>query len=143
MLSFYLARFLGLPESYWAAINAIIVMYSDVSRTVRASAYRLLGTAIGVSIGGAFAALFGQHIWAFGVAVTITMLICALLGTCRSLSAGRRGCRNRDVGQPRGKALDRRASPFSRSLFRNRGCSGDLGPDLAVTKSRPQIAGSS
>jgi uncharacterized membrane protein YgaE (UPF0421/DUF939 family) len=40
-------------------------MNSDVSRTVRASGYRLLGTAIGVSI---------------GVAVTITMLICALLG---------------------------------------------------------------
>ena len=80
MLAFYLARFLRLPESYWAAISAIIVMYSDVSRTVRASGYRLLGTAIGVSIGGAFAALFGQRIWAFGVAVTLTVLVCALLG---------------------------------------------------------------
>ena len=80
VLAFYLARFLRLPESYWAAISAIIVMYSDVSRTVRASGYRLLGTAIGVSIGGAFAALFGQRIWAFGVAVTLTVLVCALLG---------------------------------------------------------------
>ena len=80
VLAFYLARFLRLPESYWAAISTIIVMYSDVSRTVRASGYRLLGTAIGVSIGGAFAALFGQRIWAFGVAVTLTVLVCALLG---------------------------------------------------------------
>jgi uncharacterized membrane protein YgaE (UPF0421/DUF939 family) len=80
VLAFYLAHFLRLPESYWAAISAIIVMYSDVSRTVRASGYRLLGTAIGVSIGGAFAVLFGPNIWAFGVAVTLTVLVCALLG---------------------------------------------------------------
>jgi uncharacterized membrane protein YccC len=32
VLAFYLARFLGLPESYWAAISAIIVMYSRVRR---------------------------------------------------------------------------------------------------------------
>ena len=25
----YLAQFLGLPESYWATISAIIVIYSD------------------------------------------------------------------------------------------------------------------
>ena len=79
VLAFYLARFLGLPESYWAAISAIIVMYSDVSKTVQASGYRLVGTAIGVTIGGIFAALFGQQLWAFGVAVTLTVLVCALL----------------------------------------------------------------
>jgi uncharacterized membrane protein YgaE (UPF0421/DUF939 family) len=61
-LSFYLARFLKLPESYWVAISAIIVMYSDVSRTVKASGYGLVGTAIGVSVGGAFAALFGRRL---------------------------------------------------------------------------------
>src|SRR5271169_6347576 len=80
VLAFYLANFLRLPESYWAAISAIIVMYSDVSRTVKASGQRLVGTAIGVSIGGAFAALFGQRLWAFGIAVTLTVLVCALLG---------------------------------------------------------------
>jgi uncharacterized membrane protein YgaE (UPF0421/DUF939 family) len=80
VLAFYLARFLSLPESYWAAISAILVMYSDVSRTVKASGQRLVGTAIGVSVGGIFAALFGQHLWAFGAAVTLTVLVCALLG---------------------------------------------------------------
>jgi uncharacterized membrane protein YgaE (UPF0421/DUF939 family) len=79
-ISFYLAHFLRLPESYWAAISAIIVMYSDVRGTVKASGYSLIGTAIGVSIGAAFAALFGQRLWAFGVAVTLTVLVCALLG---------------------------------------------------------------
>src|SRR5258708_36419130 len=79
-LSLYLARFLHLPESYWAAFSAIIVMYSDVSRTMKASGQRLLGTAIGVTMGGAFAALFGQAIWAFGVAVGLTVVVCAVLG---------------------------------------------------------------
>jgi uncharacterized membrane protein YgaE (UPF0421/DUF939 family) len=80
VLAYYLAHFLSLPESYWAAISAIIVMYSDLSKTLKASGQRLVGTAIGVSIGGAFAALFGQQLWAFGIAVTLTMLVCALLG---------------------------------------------------------------
>jgi uncharacterized membrane protein YgaE (UPF0421/DUF939 family) len=80
VLAFYLAQFLKLPESYWAAISAIIVMYSEVSRTMKASGQRLVGTAIGVSMGGAFAALFGQQLWAFGVAVAITVFVCGLLG---------------------------------------------------------------
>jgi uncharacterized membrane protein YgaE (UPF0421/DUF939 family) len=80
VLALYLARFLRLPESYWAAISAVIVMYSDVSKTVKASGQRLVGTAIGVSMGGIFAAMFGQHLWAFGLAVALTVLVCALLG---------------------------------------------------------------
>jgi len=80
ILAYYLAHFIRLPESYWAAITAIIVMYSDVSRTVSASGQRLVGTAIGVCIGGLFAALFGENLWAFGVAVMITVLVCGLLG---------------------------------------------------------------
>lgn len=82
--SLYLARFLGLPESYWAAISAIIVMYSDVSRTVKASGYRLIGTAIGVTIGGIFTAYFGARMWAFGIAVTLTVLLCAVLGVAEA-----------------------------------------------------------
>jgi len=80
VLALYLARFLRLPESYWAAISAIIVMYSDISRTLKASGDRLIGTAIGAVIGGTFAALFGERLWAFGVAVTLTMLVCATFG---------------------------------------------------------------
>jgi uncharacterized membrane protein YgaE (UPF0421/DUF939 family) len=80
VLAFYLAHFIRLPESYWAAISAIIVMYSDVSSTISASGQRLVGTAIGVSIGGLFVALFGQNLWAFGVAVTLTVLVCGLFG---------------------------------------------------------------
>lgn len=80
VLAYYLAHFIKLPESYWAAISAIIVMYSDVSRTITASGQRLVGTAIGVSVGGLFVALFGEKLWAFGIAVAITVFLCGLLG---------------------------------------------------------------
>lgn len=80
VLAYYLAHFIRLPESYWAAISAIIVMYSDVSRTISASGQRLVGTAIGVIIGGASVALLGEKWWAFGIAVTITMFVCGILG---------------------------------------------------------------
>ena len=75
-----------MPESYWAAISAIIVMLPDVTRTWKASAQRLVGTAIGVMVGGTFAALFGQQLWAFGAAVTITVLVCGLLGFGKPLA---------------------------------------------------------
>jgi len=78
--SLYIARLLRMPESYWAAISAIIVMYSEVGKTLTASWHRLVGTAIGVTVGGAFAAVFGPSVWAFGVAVTITLLVCAFIG---------------------------------------------------------------
>ena len=43
-----------------------IVMYSDVSKTMKASGQRLVGTAIGVGIGGAFAAITDSALYAFG-----------------------------------------------------------------------------
>lgn len=55
-------------------------MYSDVSRTKKASGFRLVGTAIGASVGAGFAALFGQSLWAFGTAVALTVWLCAVLG---------------------------------------------------------------
>jgi uncharacterized membrane protein YgaE (UPF0421/DUF939 family) len=80
IVSLILARMVRLPESYWAPISAIIVTYSDVSAALKASRNRLIGTALGVSIGAAFAGEFGQHLWSFGIAVMITMLLCAVLG---------------------------------------------------------------
>lgn len=62
VLAFYVARFTGLPESYWAAVSAIIVMYSDMTRTLRAAGYRLIGTAIGVTIGAGFELMFGHKV---------------------------------------------------------------------------------
>lgn len=80
VLALYVARLVRLPESYWAPISAIIVTYSNVGKTISASWTRLIGTAIGVTTGSIFTAIFGPRMWVFGVAVTLTMLLCAMLG---------------------------------------------------------------
>ena len=56
VLALYVARLVRLPESYWAPISAIIVTYSNVGKTISASWTRLIGTAIGVTMGSIFTA---------------------------------------------------------------------------------------
>jgi uncharacterized membrane protein YgaE (UPF0421/DUF939 family) len=78
-LCLILARWMHLPEPYWAAISSVIVMYSDWTKTVAASWNRIVGTAIGVIIGAGLTTLFGARAWAFALGVAITVLICVWL----------------------------------------------------------------
>ncbi len=80
----YLAHLLRLPQVYWAAISAFVVMGTDISTTAASSRDRLIGTAVGACLGALFVALWGGQLWAFGIAATITVLFCALLGLDRS-----------------------------------------------------------
>ena len=70
------AQWLRLPQGYWAVMSSIIVMQSNVHETISVSWSYLAGTAIGAIIGGIFLDLFGVHVWAFGIAVIIVVLIC-------------------------------------------------------------------
>jgi len=72
------AHLLRLPQAYWAAISAFVVMGGDVAATVRASRDRLIGTALGAMIGAIFFLLWGDHWWSFGLAATSTVLLCAI-----------------------------------------------------------------
>ena len=76
----YAAEFLRLPQSYWAAISAFVVMGSDVTTTVVASRDRLIGTALGAVGGALFVVLWGSHLWSFGLAAVLLVLLCATLG---------------------------------------------------------------
>jgi uncharacterized membrane protein YgaE (UPF0421/DUF939 family) len=76
---------LKLPQSYWAAISALVVMGADVDETFKASRDRLLGTAIGAITGGAFAFFGKSHLLWFGGAVAVTTLICEALNLKQSL----------------------------------------------------------
>ncbi len=80
----YLAELLRLPQSYWAAISAFVVMGTDVGTTVQASRDRLIGTALGAVGGAVFVLLFGSHLWSFGLAATVIVLLCAALGLDQS-----------------------------------------------------------
>jgi uncharacterized membrane protein YccC len=84
IISIYLANLFQLPQGYWAAISAFVVLGSDVKTTVRASGERLIGTAIGALAGAVFAYFGGSHLLWFGVAATITVLLCELLGLGQS-----------------------------------------------------------
>jgi uncharacterized membrane protein YccC len=78
------ARALRLPEGYWAAISAIIVMQSSVGATMGTSWNRLVGTAIGAAVGGISFSLGGASVLAFGLAVTVAILLCDALGFAES-----------------------------------------------------------
>ena len=79
-----LAQLLRLPQAYWAAISAFVVMAPDVSKTVRASRDRLFGTAIGAILGAVFMLLWGNHLLCFGLTATAAVLLCAALGLDQS-----------------------------------------------------------
>jgi len=79
VVALYAANLLKLPQAYWAAISAFVVMGADVGATFKASWTRLIGTAIGAVTGAVFVQLWGSHLWSFGVAATVTALLCTLL----------------------------------------------------------------
>jgi uncharacterized membrane protein YccC len=75
----YLSRFLGLPEGYWAAITAMIVLQASLGAAIKESWVRIAATAIGAAVAMPCVAFFGQSLSVFGVAVFITVILCSLL----------------------------------------------------------------
>jgi uncharacterized membrane protein YccC len=80
VVSILAAKLLLLPQGYWAAISAFVVMGSDVGTTIAASRDRLIGTAIGAVLGAVFVVSLGAHLVWFGIAVAATVLICEVIG---------------------------------------------------------------
>src|SRR5580704_18537138 len=78
-ISLAITNLFHLPEGYWAAISALIVMQSNVGATLNASRTRLAGTAVGAVVGGLFLAMFGLSATGFALAVTIAFFLCDLL----------------------------------------------------------------
>lgn len=86
VLAMYLSQFLGLPEGYWAAISAVIVMQANLGGAIRESWVRVAATAIGATVAIPFVYFFGRSLIGFGVAVIITIVLCTFL----NLQAGLR-----------------------------------------------------
>jgi uncharacterized membrane protein YccC len=70
VISILVTNLFHLPQGYWAAISALIVMQSNVGATLSASRTRLAGTAVGALVGGVFMAIFGPSLTAFGLGLT-------------------------------------------------------------------------
>jgi uncharacterized membrane protein YgaE (UPF0421/DUF939 family) len=75
----YLSEWCKLPQSFWAVMSSIVVMQSDAKATISASWMRIVGTFAGAVVGGSFLALGGYHVWLFGAAVGLVVLVCGFL----------------------------------------------------------------
>ncbi len=84
VLSYQIARLFRLPEAYWATISTLIVMQSTMAAALPISVQRFAGTGIGAAVGAAAATYFPGSLWAFGVAVLLIGILCAVLRVERS-----------------------------------------------------------
>jgi uncharacterized membrane protein YccC len=82
--SYLFASLFRLPEPYWASISTMVVMQSTLGASLPISMQRFAGTAIGAAVGAAAAAWFPVNVWAFGAAVYLVGLLCAVLRIERS-----------------------------------------------------------
>jgi uncharacterized membrane protein YccC len=78
-LCWWIAMLFGLPDGYWGAISAIIVLQSNFGATISASRDRIFGTLIGAVLGFS-GTLFGVLPWNYILAVLAAVIVCGLLG---------------------------------------------------------------
>jgi uncharacterized membrane protein YccC len=84
VISLYVINLFQLPQGYWAAISALIVMQSNVGATLTASRTRLAGTAVGAVVAGLFFSMWRGNTLGFAVAVAIAFFACGLLNLADS-----------------------------------------------------------
>ena len=67
--SLLIAQFCRLPESYRAAVTAIVIMQSTLGAAWTVSKQRFAGTALGAAVGALLTAYAAQNVTAFGAGV--------------------------------------------------------------------------
>ena len=72
-LCWWIAMLFGLPDGYWGAISAIIVLQSNFGATISASRDRIFGTLIGAVLGFS-GTLFGVLPWNYILAVLAAVM---------------------------------------------------------------------
>ena len=78
-LAMFLAELLHLPQPYWAAVSAVIVMQSEFAATLKVGWTRMAGTAIGAVVAIPFAEIAPGNVLAFGLAVIAAVVVCSAL----------------------------------------------------------------
>jgi uncharacterized membrane protein YccC len=68
-VSVCVARLIGMPEAYWAAISTLVVMQSTLGATVTLSVERIVATALGASLGAIESTYFGPNLVVFALAI--------------------------------------------------------------------------
>ena len=78
VVSLLLARFLKLPEYYWAPISAIVIIQSTIDPKTLAW-QRFAGTALGAALGALIATFFPSNALVYAAAILLSGALCALL----------------------------------------------------------------
>lgn len=78
-LSVLIARLVGLPEAYWAAIATMVVMQSPLSSTLPLAIERIVASALGASVGAIESTYFGANLIAFALSIFVLGLISLVL----------------------------------------------------------------
>ena len=73
--SVLIARLVGMPEAYWAAIATLVVMQSSLGATLTLSIERIVASALGASLGALESTYFAQNLFAFGLTIFLLGLI--------------------------------------------------------------------
>ena len=84
VLAHGLASWVGLPEPYWATITALVVMQSTLAASWTVSWKRLVGTAIGATIGGLLGTWTHPGVALFAAALVASGLLCSVTGLDRA-----------------------------------------------------------
>jgi uncharacterized membrane protein YccC len=79
MVAIALCQTFQIPEGTWAVVSTVIVMQANIGGSLRAAWQRLLGTVIGAAIGVAHSWAIGTGAWPVGMALILTILVCATL----------------------------------------------------------------
>jgi uncharacterized membrane protein YgaE (UPF0421/DUF939 family) len=70
---------LGLQEGFWGSITAIAVVQAELGATQTSARDQFAGATIGALISAVILSVAGQTLFAYGVGVTLSMLVCWLL----------------------------------------------------------------
>jgi uncharacterized membrane protein YccC len=79
--SVFLARTLGFSHAFWVVLGTLQVLRTSVLGTGRTTVQALVGTAIGVAVGGLFAALAGSDPQLMWFALPVTVFLAAYAAT--------------------------------------------------------------
>jgi uncharacterized membrane protein YgaE (UPF0421/DUF939 family) len=86
LIAYLPTRPLGLQEGFWGSITAIAVVQAELSATRTSALDQFAGAIIGGVISALILTVAGQSLFAYGVGVTSSMLVCWL---CNRSSAAR------------------------------------------------------
>ena len=76
VVSLLVGGWIGLSESYWAAILTLVVMQSTLGATLPISVQRLAGTALGAAVGALAGTYYPGNALLFGGCILILGIVC-------------------------------------------------------------------